>query len=82
MRQREALSGVAEALIEKLHHLRDLDAQWADGARLAELGTKDHERVMLAWQELEDRLLRVVDPKARKKPRSAPPDPNQVALFG
>jgi hypothetical protein len=81
VRQREALSGVAEALLEKLIYLRDQDAQWADGARLAELGTKDHDRVMLAWEELEFRLLKIVDPKMRRKPRSTEPDPNQVALF-
>jgi hypothetical protein len=82
VKQREALSGVADALLEKLRHLRDLDAQWADGAKLAELGTKDHERVMVAWDELEYRLTRIVDPKVRRKPAPTRQDPNQTALFG
>lgn len=81
MRQREALSGVAEALMERLHHLREQDVKWADGARLAELGTKDHERVLLAWDELEYRLQRIINPSVRRKPKTAPVDPAQVALF-
>lgn len=81
MRQREALSGVAEALMEKLHYLRDQDIKWADGARLAELGTKDHQRVLLAWEELEYRLQKIITPGMRRKSSSPPVDPNQAALF-
>jgi hypothetical protein len=81
VRQREALSGVAEALMEKLHYLREQDVKWADGARLAELGTKDHERVLLAWDELEYRLQKIITPSTRRKQQVTPPDPNQVALF-
>lgn len=68
--------------MEKLHYLRDQDIKWADGARLAELGTADHERVLLAWEELEYRLQKIITPSMRRKPQVTAPDPNQTTLFG
>lgn len=80
MNQREALRLLAADVLLKLAELKAYDEKY--GHALAQRGTRDHDRWMLAHEEMEFRLLRVENPSLRRKPRSQAPDPNQTALFG
>lgn len=79
MNQREALRLLAGDALLKLAELRAHDEKY--GHHLAPLGTKDHDRWLLAHEELEYRLLRIENPSIRRKSQATPPDPDQVALF-
>ena len=79
MNKRQALSALAGDLMVKLQEMRTHDERY--GSYHAERGTADHDRLMLAHEELEFRLMKIEHPTLRRKPKVAPPDPNQVALF-
>lgn len=78
MNKRQALSALAEDLLVKLGEMRTHDERY--GSYHGERGTRDHDRVMLAHEELEYRLQRIAEPGRKRKVRVTP-DPNQVALF-
>lgn len=79
MNKRQALSALAGDLLVKLREMRAHDEKW--GSYHAERGTADHDRLMLAHEELEFRLMKVEHPTLRRKAQVRAPDPNQVALF-
>lgn len=79
MNQREALRLLAGDLLGKLRDMQLHDEKY--GAWAAERGTKDHDRWMLAHEEMEYRLMKIENPSMRRKPQVVAPDPNQVALF-
>lgn len=80
MNKRQALSALAGDLLVKLREMREHDEKW--GSYHAKRGTDDHDRMMLAHEELEYRLTKIEHPTTRRKPKVQAPDPNQVALFG
>jgi hypothetical protein len=77
--QRDALRQLAGDVLVKLEEMRVYDEKY--GHQLAARGTKDHDRWMLAYEELQYRLMRIEDPSLRRKSKVSAPDPNQVALF-
>jgi hypothetical protein len=79
MNKRQALGALAGDLLTKLRQMREHDERY--GSYHAERGTADHERMMLAHEELEWRLAKIESPTLRRKTKAPPPDPNQVALF-
>jgi len=79
MNKRQALGALAGDLLLKLREMREHDERY--GSYHAQTGTPDHDRMMLAHEELEWRLMKIESPTLRRKPKSQPPDPNQVALF-
>lgn len=79
MNKRQALSALAGDLLVKLAAMREHDERY--GSYHAQRGTADHERLMLAHEELEFRLTKIEHPTTRRKPKVSPPDPDQVALF-
>lgn len=79
MNKRQALSALAGDLLVKLREMRAHDERY--GSYHAELNTADHDRVLLAHEELEFRLMRIESPTLRRKGKARAPDPNQVALF-
>lgn len=80
MNRRQALSALAGDLLGKLREMREHDERY--GSYHAERGTADHDRMMLAHEELEFRLSKIEDPTLRRQAPTPRQDPNQVALFG
>lgn len=80
MNKRQALSALAGDLLVKLQEMQAHDERY--GSYHAERGTGDHDRMMLAYEELGFRLTKIEHPATRRKPKVTAPDPNQVALFG
>jgi len=79
MNRRQALSALAGDLLVKLEEMRAHDERY--GSYHAEIGSADHDRLMLAHEELSYRLQRIEHPGMRRRPRAVSPDPNQTALF-
>lgn len=79
MNKRQALSALADELLGKL--VADQVETEKYGSWHAQKGSRDHERIMDAYDELGYRLAKIVHPATRRKPEPVAADPNQVPLF-